>query len=299
SPFINESLNVRSEEFGFFSRFGCSQPWRARVITGITTQVKSTTTKALKTALFKTKFQERINGPRVRLKTMTTGTTPRYVAMAIFHWGKGCSASPGKVNQLSRPQSSSTCPLPSVRSVANWFHSKYSGEVRNATRALRSENVRMMPYWRDALPGAGRTTLTPIWPGSASERRTKLCNSCSNSFSRPGLAVRMTATCMGSFIVIITSSEKKGDGGGEIVDVLAASLIDVAPGKEENVGSLQTDVSLRLPGQVNIERRADVNGCRAKSRNRNESGHAVNGVVARVPPEHVYAAVCRDALGQF
>jgi len=44
---------------------------------GITTHVSKTTTQALKTRLFKTKFQERTNGPRVRLKLMMTGTTPR------------------------------------------------------------------------------------------------------------------------------------------------------------------------------------------------------------------------------
>ena len=59
------------------SYFGFNQSYRARVMSGMTTHVKSATTKALKTMLFKRKFQFRINRPSVKAGNMVTGTTPR------------------------------------------------------------------------------------------------------------------------------------------------------------------------------------------------------------------------------
>src|SRR5256885_2297684 len=97
----------------------CNHPCRARVITGMTIQVRSATTQALNTALLRMKFQDRIAGPSVKFKTAATGKTPRKVAMAIFHFGRARKGAPGTVNQLSRPVSSSALPAPSVNSTAS------------------------------------------------------------------------------------------------------------------------------------------------------------------------------------
>src|SRR5439155_13566837 len=67
----------------------CSQPCKSRVTIGITTQARSETTKALKTALRGTKGHSRMTRPRVRFKIIASGKTPMNVATAILHFAGG------------------------------------------------------------------------------------------------------------------------------------------------------------------------------------------------------------------
>ena len=74
--------------------------------------------------------------------------------------------------------------------------------------------------------------------------------------------------------------EKKGDGGGEIVHVAAAGLVNITPGEEMHVRCLHIDVSLKLPRQVHIECSSYVAGSIVevglypRRRHRPASGHA-------------------------
>src|SRR3989442_3353206 len=104
----------------------CNHRCRIRVTSGITAQVKSATTQALKTALLIMKGQERITGPRVRFKTIATGKTPRKVATAIFHRGGGLC---GERNHASRPCSWRYTGSPSVSVLARSSHPLNIGEA--------------------------------------------------------------------------------------------------------------------------------------------------------------------------
>src|SRR6266700_3366813 len=87
--------------------------------------------------------------------------------------------------------------------------------------------------------------------------------------------------------------EKKGDGGGEIVHVAAAGLVNITPGEEMHVGCLHIDVSLKLPRQIHIECSSDVAGSIVQRGNLDESRHAIYGIVSRVPPKRTCASVNR------
>src|SRR5437899_9792556 len=87
--------------------------------------------------------------------------------------------------------------------------------------------------------------------------------------------------------------EKKGDGGGEIVHVAAAGLVNITPGEEMHVGCLHIDVSLKLPRQIHIECSSDVAGSIVQRGNLDESRHAIDGIVSRVPPKRTRASVNR------
>src|SRR5260370_2774351 len=88
--------------------------------------------------------------------------------------------------------------------------------------------------------------------------------------------------------------EKKGDGGGEIVHVAAAGLVNITPGEEMHVRCLHIDVSLKLPRQVHIECSSDVAGSIVERGNRHESGHGIHGIVSRVPPKRTRASINRN-----
>jgi len=88
--------------------------------------------------------------------------------------------------------------------------------------------------------------------------------------------------------------EKKGDGGGEIVHVAAAGLVNITPGEEMHVRCLHIDVSLKLPRQIHIECSSDVAGSIVERGNRDESRHGIDGIVSRVPPKGTRASVNRN-----
>src|SRR4029077_10746779 len=88
--------------------------------------------------------------------------------------------------------------------------------------------------------------------------------------------------------------EKKGDGGGEIVHVAAAGLVNITPGEEMHVRCLHIDVSLKLPRQVHIECSSDVAGSIVERGNLDKSGHCIDGIVSRVPPKRTRACVNRN-----
>src|SRR6267154_2420947 len=88
--------------------------------------------------------------------------------------------------------------------------------------------------------------------------------------------------------------KKEGDGGGEIVHVAAAGLVNITPGEEMHVRCLHIDVSLKLPHQIHIECSSDVAGSIVERGNLDESGHAIDGIVSRVPPKRTRASVNRN-----
>src|SRR5713101_2216126 len=88
--------------------------------------------------------------------------------------------------------------------------------------------------------------------------------------------------------------EKKGDGGGEIVHVAAAGLVNITPGEEMHVRCLDIDVSLKLPRQIHIECSSDVAGSIVERGDLDESRHGIHGIVSRVPPKRTRASVNRN-----
>src|ERR1044071_8655930 len=88
--------------------------------------------------------------------------------------------------------------------------------------------------------------------------------------------------------------EKKGDGGGEIVHVAAAGLVNITPREEMHVRFLHIDVSLKLPRQIHIECSSDVAGSIVERGNLDESGHCIDGIVSQVPPKRTRASVNRN-----
>src|SRR5712671_1220429 len=88
--------------------------------------------------------------------------------------------------------------------------------------------------------------------------------------------------------------EKKSECGGEVVNVPAARLMDVAAGQEMNIRRLEADVPLKLPRQIHIECSSDVAGSTVARGNLDESGHGIDGIVSRVPPERTRASVNRN-----
>src|SRR6185503_18416373 len=97
---------------------------------------------------------------------------------------------------------------------------------------------------------------------------------------------------MGCALAVIL--EKEGECGGEVVNVPAARLMDVAAGQEMNVRRLEADVPLNLPVQIHIECSSDVTGSVGERRNRDESRHGIDGIVSRVPPKRTRASVNRN-----
>src|SRR6266542_3489342 len=97
---------------------------------------------------------------------------------------------------------------------------------------------------------------------------------------------------MGCALAIIL--EKEGECGGEVVNVPATRLMDVAAGQEMNVRRLHIDVSLKLPRQIHIECSSDVAGSVAERGNLDESRNGIDGIVARVPPKRTRASVNRN-----
>src|SRR6266446_4992679 len=97
---------------------------------------------------------------------------------------------------------------------------------------------------------------------------------------------------MGCALAVIL--EKDGECGGEIVNVPATRLMDVAAGQEMNVRRLEADVPLNLPVQIHIECSSDVAGSTVARGNLDESGHGIDGIVSRVPPERTRASVNRN-----
>src|SRR6266404_4085086 len=88
--------------------------------------------------------------------------------------------------------------------------------------------------------------------------------------------------------------EKEGECGGEVVNVPATRLMDVAAGQEMNVRRLEADVPLNLPVQIHIECSSDVAGSVVERGNLDESRHGIHGIVARVPPKRTRASVNRN-----
>ena len=96
---------------------------------------------------------------------------------------------------------------------------------------------------------------TPVWDR---ERAKNSFSAVWNSCSQPGLIRRVIATWIGSESAFALMSKEKSERGGEVVNVPAASLVNVAASKEIDVRRLQADVALNLPIQIHIKRRADV-----------------------------------------
>src|SRR5262245_27122000 len=105
---------------------------------------------------------------------------------------------------------------------------------------------------------------------------------------------RVIATCIGCAVAVI--SEKESECGGEIVNVFAASLMNVAAGQEMNVRCLKTDVPLNLPVQIHIERSANITRSVWERRNGNAARDTIDGVVSRISPEPVCTTIYGDAL---
>src|SRR6266481_3201655 len=61
-----------------------------------------------------------------------------------------------------------------------------------------------------------------------------------------------------------------------------------------HVRGLHIDVSLKLPRQIHIECSSDVAGRVVERGNLDESGHGIDGIVSRVPPERTRASVNRN-----
>src|SRR6266481_3747882 len=61
-----------------------------------------------------------------------------------------------------------------------------------------------------------------------------------------------------------------------------------------HVRGLHIDVSLKLPRQIHIECSSDVAGSTVARGNLDESGHPIDGIVSRVPPERTRASVNRN-----
>src|SRR5213595_1575090 len=85
--------------------------------------------------------------------------------------------------------------------------------------------------------------------------------------------------------------EKKGDGGGEIVHVAAAGLVNITPGEEMYVRCLHIDVSLKLPRQIHTECSSDVAGNIVERGNLDESRPAIGRIVPRRPPKRTRASI--------
>src|SRR6266481_828531 len=88
--------------------------------------------------------------------------------------------------------------------------------------------------------------------------------------------------------------EKEAECGGEIVNVAATRLMDVAAGQEMNVRRLEADMPLNLPVQIHIECSSDVAGRVVERGDLDESGHGIDGIVSRVPPKRACASVNRN-----
>src|SRR6266478_8825286 len=88
--------------------------------------------------------------------------------------------------------------------------------------------------------------------------------------------------------------EKEGECSGEVVNVPATRLMDVAAGHEMNERRLEADVPLNLPVQIHIECSSDVAGSIVERGNLDESRHGIDGIVSRVPPKRTRASVNRN-----
>src|SRR5216684_1339244 len=143
-------------------------------------------------------------------------------------------------------------------------------------------------------PGGGTSTAAPRMPLWVRDLAKNSFSAAWNSCSRPGFMRRVMATWTGCEFELVPISKKKGDGGGEIVHVAAASLVDITPGEEMHVRCLYTDVSLNLPRQIHIECSSDVAGSIVERGNLDESGHCIDGIVSRVPPKRTRASVNRN-----
>src|SRR6266446_2929980 len=97
---------------------------------------------------------------------------------------------------------------------------------------------------------------------------------------------------MGCALAVIL--EKEGEGGGEVVNVPATRLMDVAAGQEMNVRRLKADVPLNLPVQIHIECGSDVAGSVLERGDLDESRHGIHGIVSRIYPKRTRASVNRN-----
>src|SRR6266446_5968753 len=89
---------------------------------------------------------------------------------------------------------------------------------------------------------------------------------------------------------------KKSECGGEVVNVFAARLIDIAAGQEMDIRRLEADVPLNLPRQIHIECGADITRSVGERGNGDATGHAIHRIMTRIPPEPVSSSIYRDAL---
>src|SRR6266478_4421773 len=143
-------------------------------------------------------------------------------------------------------------------------------------------------------PGGGTSTAAPCTPLWARDLAKNSFSAAWNSCSRPGFIRRVMATWTGCEFELAAISEKKREGGGEIVHIAAAGLVDIAAGQEMNVRRLEADVPLNLPVQIHIECRSHVGGSVVERGNLDESRHGIHGIVARVPPKWTGASVNRN-----
>ena len=95
---------------------------------------------------------------------------------------------------------------------------------------------------------------------------------------------------MDGFVHKNPSSKKKTQGRGDIVDVAAAGVVNIAAGKKVDVGRAKRHVPLDLPLQIHIHCGGDI-GRTAVRRDFNKAGWCVDRIVLRVAPEHIRSAV--------
>jgi len=132
---------------------------------GMMAQVRSAIMQPLKTAVLRRKFHGKIAGPRVTFRTVTTGKTPKNVAMNIFHRGGGLD----ERNHASSPCNSRWTRSPSVNVLPFASHPLNIADSKNASRAFSSANVRRRPNSREFEPGVGVSMSAPKTPSWAND----------------------------------------------------------------------------------------------------------------------------------
>src|ERR1700677_4667351 len=92
------------------------------------------------------------------------------------------------------------------------------------------------------------------------------------------------------------ASKKKSHCCGDIIHVPAACLVDVIAGKKVDVGGFKSDMLLKLPLEIHIQRSPDVKRAGADRGNCDETGRGINCVVLRIAPEDIRATVEGNVL---
>ena len=150
-------------------------------MSGMMAQVRNAIMQPLKTAVLRRTFHGRIAGPRVTFRTVTTGKTPKNVAMNIFHRGGGLD----ERNHASSPCNSRWTRSPSVNVLTFASQALNIADSKNASRAFSSANVRRRPNSREFEPGGGVSMSAPKTPSWENDFWKKSSKAFWNSPSRP------------------------------------------------------------------------------------------------------------------